>query len=130
MAAFYRDEDAPEDLARLLAVRGHFTSTTRLEGRKGVPDERQLWYVAERRWTLVTMNRRDYRLLHGAWLLWTHGWNVQFEHAGILILDHLLPTDVPRAADEIHNLMQDAGIHLPNSLYDWNRNAAWRREPR
>ena len=126
MAAFYLDEDAPEDLARLLTVRGHFATTTRVEGRKGVPDERQLWYAAEHEWIIVTMNRRDYRLLHGAWLLWTHEWNVRSRHAGILVLDHLLPADVSHAADAIHNLVHDAGARLPNGLYDWNRNTGWR----
>lgn len=126
MAAFYLDEDVPEDLACLLTARGHFATTTRIEGRKGVPDERQLWYAAERGWTIVTMNRRDYRLLHGAWLLWTHEWNVQSQHAGVLILDHLLPADVPRVIDAIHDFVRDAGIRLPNALYDWNRNAGWR----
>lgn len=126
MAAFYLDEDVPEDLARLLTARGHFATTTRIEGRKGVPDERQLWYAAERGWTVVTMNRRDYRLLHRAWLLWTHEWNVQSPHAGVLILDHLLPADVPRVVNAIHDFVRDAGIHLPNALHDWNRNAGWR----
>lgn len=130
MAAFYLDEDAPEDLAFLLADRGHFTMTTRAEGRKGVPDERQLWYAAERGWTLVTMNRRDYRLLHSAWLFWTHEWRVTTRHAGVLILDHLLPSDVHRAADAIHSLVHDAQTRLPNSLYDWSRNIGWRRWPR
>jgi hypothetical protein len=127
MAALYLDEDAPEDLASLLAVRGHFTVTTRAEGRKGAPDERQLWYAAEHRWTLITMNRRDYRLLHGAWLLWTHEWSIQSQHAGILILDHLFPVDVPRAVDAIHDLVHDVETRLQNSLYDWSRNAGWRR---
>ncbi len=127
MAALYLDEDAPEDLAHLLAVRGHFMATTRSEGRKGAPDERQLWYAAERRWIIVTMNRRYYRLLHGAWHLWTHEWKIQSQHAGILILDHLLPADVPRAADAIHALVHDGETRLLNGLYDWNRNAGWRR---
>ena len=127
MAAFYLDEDAPEDLARLLAVRGHFAVTTRAEGRKGVSDERQLWHAAERGWIIVTMNRRDYRLLHGAWLLWTHEWRIQSPHAGILILDHLLPADVPRAADTIHDLVHDGDTRLRNGLYDWGRNTGWRR---
>lgn len=126
MAAFYLDEDDPEDLARLLVVRGHFATTTRMEGRKGVPDERQLWYAAERRWILVTMNRRDYRLLHGAWLLWTHEWNVRSSHGGILILDHLLPADVPRAAEATHDLTRDVEIRLLNGLCDWNRDSGWR----
>ncbi len=71
MAAFYFDEDVAEDLLPLLAERGHTIVTTRMEGRKGAPDPRQLLYAAGRGWTLVTLNRGDYRLLHDAWLMWS-----------------------------------------------------------
>jgi hypothetical protein len=68
MAAFYFDEDVPEDLVPLLTERGHIVATTRSEGRKGAPDPRQLLYAAGRGWILVTLNRGDYRLLHDACL--------------------------------------------------------------
>ncbi len=66
MVSFYLDEDTPEFLAELLTQHGHFATTTTREGRKGTRDYEQLWFAAECAWVFVTLNRKDYELLHGA----------------------------------------------------------------
>ncbi len=67
MAAFYLDEDTPEALAQLLAHAGHTATTTTHATRKGTQDYEQLWFAATRGWIFLTLNRKDYTLLHGAW---------------------------------------------------------------
>jgi len=66
MAAFYLDEDVPEALATLLVALGHTATTTRGVNRKGLPDYAQLWHAMLRDWVFITLNRKDYLLLHGA----------------------------------------------------------------
>lgn len=130
MAAFFLDEDVPEDLAPLLTERGHSIATTRTEGRKGAPDPHQLLSAAGRGWTLVTLNRGDYRLLHDAWLLWSHEWGVNPSHAEILIAEHVRRANFPVIATAIHDLASASDVRLANSLYDWRAAVGWRRWPR
>jgi hypothetical protein len=79
MAAFYLDEDVPEALGALLVALGHTATTARAANRKGLPDYAQLWHAALHGWVFITLNRKDYVLLHGAWLLW----GVAQQHPGI-----------------------------------------------
>ena len=122
MAAFYLDEDAPDALAGLVAAFGHSATTTRAEGRKGVPDDDQLWQAALRGWTLVTLNRRDYELLHSAWLRW----GVTRQHAGILVLPHVRRSDLPMLAAAIDGLVSNPVTALSNALYVWSPSFGWR----
>jgi 3-mercaptopyruvate sulfurtransferase SseA len=82
MVAFYLDEDTPEALAQTLVGYGHTAMTTTQADRKGAKDYEQLWFAAMRGWVLLTLNRKDYMLLHGAW----KHWGVDRQHAGTIIL--------------------------------------------
>jgi len=130
MAAFYLDEDVSEDLAPLLVERGHSVATTSSEGRKGAPDPRQLLYAAGCGWMFVTLNRSDYRLLHDAWLMWSHEWGASPSHAGILIAEHVRHVQLFTVAVAIHDLASLSDARLTKSLYDWNGRTGWRRWPR
>jgi hypothetical protein len=129
VAAFYLDEDVPLRLARLLIDRGHFAVTTDDERRKGAPDARQLMYAAEHEWVLLTHNGDHYRLLHDAWLTWTDVWHVERRHAGIIVLPHVIATDLGRVADAIHQLVSDRGVSARGSLYERTAAGSWRRWP-
>ncbi|HEX5504631.1 MAG TPA: DUF5615 family PIN-like protein, partial [Thermomicrobiales bacterium] len=61
MAAFYADENIALGLAPALRRYGHSVTSTAEEHRLGAPDPHQLFYAAERGWTLITHNRRDFR---------------------------------------------------------------------
>ena len=122
MAAFYLDEDVPEALASLLNGVGHHATTTRTEGHKGVPDHAQLWHAALHSWIFVTLNRRDFLLLHGAWL----HWGVPRRHAGILVLPHVPRASLPTAAAAIDALVADPLTVLGNALYVWTAATGWR----
>ena len=122
MAAFYLDEDAPEALAPLLAALGHAVATTRTEGRKGKPDYDQLWHATLHGWILVTLNRKDFVLLHGAW----RHWDVTRQHAGILVAPHVPSSNLAGLAATIDVLVSDPAIELSNALYVWAARAGWR----
>lgn len=122
MAAFYLDEDAPEALAPLLNALGHAATTTRTAGLKGSPDYDQLWYATLHGRTLVTLNRRDYQLLHGAW----RRWGVSRQHAGILVAPHVPRRDLGSLAAAIDALVSDPIIALRNTLYAWTTASGWR----
>ncbi len=72
MTTLYLDENVSMHTAGELESCGHMVATTRGEGRQGAPDSHQLLYAAERYWTIVTHDGRHFRLLHDAWLLWSH----------------------------------------------------------
>jgi hypothetical protein len=129
MASFYFDENMSLLLEMLLRVRGHLVSSTYGEGRLGSPDPHQLLFAADRGWILVTHNRRDLRLLHDAWHLWSHAWGTSRRHAGILVLDQVPGQPVEELAALIHALVHDPDVLLPNSLYDWRQATGWRRFP-
>jgi hypothetical protein len=130
VAGFYLDEDLPLRLARLLIDRGHFAVTTDDERRKGAPDARQLMYAAEQGWTLLTHNGDHYRLLHDAWLTWTHVWHIERRHAGIVVLPHSVAAELTRVAEAIHQLVRDRNVSFEGVLYERTAAGVWRRWPR
>jgi len=88
-----------------------------------------LLYAAERGWTIVTHNGKDFRLLQDAWLLWSHHWGKSRRHSGILVLKPsagLLASDF---ANLITTLIQDPNTSLDISLFDWKRSTGWVRFP-
>jgi hypothetical protein len=123
MAAFYLDEDVPEELALLLVALNHQATTVRAARRKGLPDYAQLWHAAVHDWIVVTLNRKDYLLLHGAW----QHWGVSRAHAGILVLPHVPRADLPTVAAAIDALVSQPLTILDNTLYSWTASAGWRR---
>ena len=114
----YLDEDVKAAIAEQLTVRGVATHTTQGEGRKGTRDHEQLWFAAQREWTFVTNNRRDFRELHGAWRLW----QVPRNHAGILVL--VQGMGAAEAARVIAELCATQST-LTNFLYDWRHPTGW-----
>lgn len=129
MAAFYLDEDVSLRLAHLLVAHGNHVATTDEEGRKGASDARQLLFAAERGWTLLTNNGDHYRLLHDAWLVWAHEWGIMHRHAGILVLPHVVATDLARVAEAIHQFASDPATMLDASLATWTPMAGWKQWP-
>jgi predicted nuclease of predicted toxin-antitoxin system len=75
----YTDEDVTDRLAVLLQRRGYEAVSVGAAGTKGLPDEEQLAFAAERRWTILTYNRKDFVLLARRWFA------AGREHAGIVL---------------------------------------------
>ena len=122
MAAFYLDEDVPEALGLLLVGAGHQAITTRAANRKGLPDYAQLWHAALQGWIFVTLNRKDYQLLHGAW----QQWGVPQHHAGILVLPHVPRANLPTVVEAIDRLVANPLTVRDNALYGWTESTGWR----
>jgi predicted nuclease of predicted toxin-antitoxin system len=118
---FYLDENIPIQVVPELLRWGHQAVTVRnLRLLRGGDDE-HLLLAAQRGWILVTCNRDDFILLQNAWQRWTRAWQVQEQHAGILITPHEWLS--PQVAFELHHFMQ-AGPQIVNRLYDW-RQGTW-----
>ncbi len=122
MASFFLDEDVSANLADLLRSYGHTVTDVHDERREGIPDPRQLLFASDRGLIEVTHNRRDFLLLHDAWLTWTHEWRMDHRHSGILVVDQLPPADLHVAARAIHDHVSDPAASLRNALYHWMRN--------
>ena len=116
MADFYIDNDVTISLATELRSWGHSARTTRDLGLQQASDAQLLALAAQNRWILVPHNRRDFALLHDAWLRWTGIWQVSERHAGILLFPHGQPArDMARTIDRFLQGMPQ----MLNRLYEW-----------
>jgi hypothetical protein len=86
VATLYLDEDVAHQLGSRLRIAGHTVHTTHQHGRTETSDGNQLLFAAANGWTIITHNRKDFELLHDAWLRWTSSWNLRNIHHGILII--------------------------------------------
>lgn len=75
----YTDEDITDRLAVLLQRRGYNAVSARAAGTDGLADEEQLAFAAERGWTILTYNRKDFILLAQRWFA------AGREHSGIIL---------------------------------------------
>jgi hypothetical protein len=112
----------PEALATLLVALGHTATTVRATNCKGLPDYAQLWHAALHGWVFITLNRKDYALLHGAWRLW----GVAHQHPGILIAPHVPRADLVGLAAAIDALVANPVTVLANTLFEWTATAGWK----
>jgi hypothetical protein len=129
MAAFYLDENIALAVETELRSRGHFVTSTYAEGRSGAPDPLLLLQAAEQGWTFISHNRRDFRLLHDAWLRWAHAWGIRHPHAGILIVDRVRGQTAAETALLIDAFVRDIGTDLSNTLFDWKARRGWSTFP-
>jgi hypothetical protein len=127
MAAFYMDENVTLGLAPALRQYGHGVTSTAEERRLGAPDPHQLHHAAGRGWIMITHNRRDFELLHIAWLLWTNEWNVPLQHAGILIVEQVRGQLLSELARLIHDFVDNRDATFTNTLHDWKPKTGWVR---
>jgi hypothetical protein len=75
----YTDEDVTDLLAELLRERGYEAESALSAGTLGFSDERQLSFAADRGWTLLTCNCRDFTPLAQRWQAEGR------EHSGIVL---------------------------------------------
>lgn len=75
----YTDEDVTDRLAVLLRKRGYDAESAAGAGTLGFSDEEQLLFAADRGWTVLTYNRRDFSILARQWL------TLGRDHAGIVL---------------------------------------------
>ena len=93
----YLNENVPVRLVDILAKSGISAIHTIQANNRGVTDEFQLQYAADRSYVVVTHNRRDFRLIHKRWL------EEGKSHAGILVMGHGEPE---KLADRIKRFFE------------------------
>lgn len=128
MAAVYLDNDVAIRLVQLMhETSGHVVRHTRDEGMADAPDYAQLRLASQRGWVFVTHNKRDFRLLHGAWRHWSVVWGVSPAHAGILIVEQVPPDHLPEIAWALREILTGER-DIRNELYEWTRQHGWTRK--
>jgi hypothetical protein len=126
VARLYLDSDVSRWLAPLLRAAGHDATTAHAEGRRGASDDEQLLFAAQEGRVLLTHNRADFVLLHGAWRRWPAAWGVAAPaHPGILVLDHRPEAELVGVVDAFVGGTPPAP--LVGALYWWRGGSGWHR---
>ena len=125
MASFLQDHNVSFYLGIALTNAGHPTKTARDLKLTRTGDHELLAFAARNRWTFITHNAGDFRLLHQAWLKWADEWSVvpRPVHSGILVLPHPL-TITNRVVKAIQSLL-DGGESLDNRLFILRHQGDW-----
>lgn len=126
MSSFYLDNDVFLRLVPLLVAGGHAVSSARELGLASAGDEAQLLTAVRREAILVTYNRRDFELLHDAWITWPAAFDLDLPaHPGILALAHAPVADQFDAIDGL--IETTAPSALQNTMYSWRPGRGWER---
>ncbi len=123
MAFILLDHNVARDIAPLLRQAGHGAITALDAGMHSAEDDEYVLVSSDRAWTIVTHNKKDFNLLHGAWRRWSTAWGIQHAHAGILVLGEAAPTILANAIIDL--LAGDPPLR--NHLYQWRPGRAWAR---
>jgi uncharacterized protein (DUF433 family) len=126
MALGYIDEDVAEGLTPALQALDHNVLHPNQAGKKGFKDPRQLAFAARTGRTLSTSNRRDFAMLHEAWLDWSREWGVATRrlHPGILVLPSGSIEVVEQLAMAI-DLFLRSTTELQNRIFRWREQLGW-----
>lgn len=123
---FYIDEDVHEQLAEQLSAIGHDTVNARQAGNRGRRDPWQFAFATLHRRTLVTANRRDFDLLHEAWIVWSDLAiaTATGPHPGILVVPNGSELGLERLARIVDEFAQ-SGTAPDNRLFRWHPKRGW-----
>lgn len=121
MPAAYIDHDVAFGVAILCRQHGLPAVSVRERHQSQLPDWEHLLTASRRGAFLISHNRKDYRLLHGAWLRWSREWGAPTQHAGILIPQQGLPR---QTFDAVLALLAE-GTPLTNRMFEWRRGSGW-----
>ncbi len=126
MARLYLDEDVARLVANALRERGHDTQTTESRGLKGQSDPRQLLLAAREERIFITCNRRDFELLHEAWILWPSEIypNGGVDHSGILVIPNAGGGSATPHAESIDRFVRAQSL-LSNRQYWLKSDQMW-----
>jgi predicted nuclease of predicted toxin-antitoxin system len=126
LAAFYFDQNVSHQIVTLLRASGHQVTTAYDIGLDRAEDDEHFLVAAQRGWTLVTTNIKDFRLLHYAWRRWFAAHGVSAEHHGVLIVPQRQPAE--RIVQAILDLLTTDAT-LTNELHEWSPGDGWIRRP-
>lgn len=124
MARLYCNNDVSVRLLPLLKSAGHGAAPAVGLDLAGAGDEVQLLTAVQRDEILVTYNRRDFMLLHRAWILWPLEFGAALPpHRGILALDQVAPGLQLDALDTLLSAVSTEG--LSNQMLWWHLPIGW-----
>jgi len=123
VAFFYIDHDVANYVAASLTSNGHEVATVRNRRTIRAKDSYHLLTAADEGRILISLNRRDYALLHDAWQRWTNAWLIDAKHSGILLLPHTSPRRTVEAIEEFLR----SGDPIESNLYEWTPKDGWLR---
>jgi Domain of unknown function (DUF5615) len=117
------DEDVSYDLVGNLRDVGYVMNSVKDSGNFGLTDARRLLWAVEHGRTMITHNRKDFRLLHEALSLWASRWGAAdvLHHHGILVLPHLPVPERVRLIDEFARERDN----IDNRLFVFDRQHGW-----
>ncbi|MGD9894165.1 MAG: DUF5615 family PIN-like protein [Dehalococcoidia bacterium] len=127
MASFYLDHNVAVNIAFLLRAINHAGTTANEAGLGSTHDDEHLLFAAQHGLTLVTHNRTDFVLLHGAWRRWGVAWNASQSHAGVLIVPQPPLATNNQIAQELDGFLAGEPS-LTNELYQWRPSSGWQRQ--
>jgi hypothetical protein len=124
LAQLYLDNDVSLLLVPLLERAGHKVTTTRELGHSAASDEAQLLTAVHRGEVFVTSNRRDFVMLHRAWLLWPASFDVELPpHSGILVIDQ---GNLGLQYDALQRVLSGGSEYsLPMNILWWHLPIGW-----
>ena len=126
MASLYFDHNVSHDVGPSLWSLGHELVFSRDMRSTTLPDDALLLSSVQAGRVLVTYNRRDFRMLHDAWVTWPAAFGMALPmHPGILILDQARPEMLVRALATF--LGQVTPSRLANGIFWWHRHDGWRQ---
>lgn len=128
MANLYVDHNVAGGITDQLRARSHNVVAARELGLERAKDDAHLLLAAQQGRTLISHNRRDFEMLHDAWRRWAIAWQVEPEHAGILIIPQRSPWLYDQVAQEVGSFLA-SGQPLANELYWWSVGHGWVRQP-
>jgi hypothetical protein len=124
VADLYLDADVDDVFVGPLDARGHSTRTTT---RHNATDAEQLLLATDRRWLLVTHDKRDYVLLAQLWRALADRWGATEQHAAVIIVPQRRVMPYPRSADEIDALLK-VDPNLWNQVVRFDTKWGWTLE--
>src|SRR5215207_7361039 len=97
MSQLLADHNVSRNVRLPLASAGHDVLLARDAGLSTVSDDALLLFCTKEERIFVTHNRKDFKLLHDAWVTWPAAFGLALPpHPGILLLDSAAPEALAR----------------------------------
>jgi hypothetical protein len=120
------DHNISMKLAPLLEREGHDVEITRDVGGARWTDDALFLATTQSGRIFITHNRKDFRLLHDAWMTWPAAFGLALPpHPGILLLDQSSPETLMRVLT--HFLDATPPERFANGIFWWHRHDGWRQ---
>lgn len=132
MASFYLDENVSEQLRPLLERHGHRAIIARSVHGGRTSDHEHVATATRNNWLLVTHDRKDFRLLHRAWIEWFSEFGVEPipTHADILLIPQPPLASIHEQAAMIQAFLQrfPTKNQRGSRFFVWSMTVGWHED--